>query len=69
MLGLLSLNKLPLIEFESGVARGSGWQHIGAFVNLGAYYLAWILIGAVLGFEVHLMGKGLWIGLVIGSTV
>ncbi|KAK4838592.1 hypothetical protein QYF36_014929 [Acer negundo] len=23
----------------SGVARGSGWQHIGAYVNLGAYYL------------------------------
>lgn len=26
-------------------------------------------VGAVLGFIVHLRGKGLWIGIVIGSAV
>ncbi|XP_059451240.1 protein DETOXIFICATION 14-like [Corylus avellana] len=53
----------------SGVARGSGLQHIGAYVNLGAYYLVGTPIGVVLGFVLHLGGKGLWIGLVTGSTV
>ncbi|XP_015899776.2 protein DETOXIFICATION 12-like isoform X2 [Ziziphus jujuba] len=53
----------------SGVARGTGWQNVGAFVNLGAYYLVGTPLGAVLAFVVHLKGKGLWIGLVTGSTV
>ncbi|KAG2715051.1 hypothetical protein I3760_03G058600 [Carya illinoinensis] len=53
----------------SGVARGSGWQHIGAFVNLGAYYLVGIPGAVVLGFVLHLRGKGLWIGILAGSTV
>ncbi|KAM7520289.1 hypothetical protein LguiB_019251 [Lonicera macranthoides] len=53
----------------SGVARGSGWQHIGAYVNLGAYYLAGIPVALLLGFVLHLRGKGLWIGLMIGSMV
>ncbi|KAI3726441.1 hypothetical protein L1987_66238 [Smallanthus sonchifolius] len=26
----------------SGVARGCGWQHIGAYINLGSYYLVGI---------------------------
>ncbi|XP_061338301.1 protein DETOXIFICATION 14-like [Gastrolobium bilobum] len=53
----------------SGVARGSGWQHVGAYVNLGAFYLVGIPIGAVLGFVVHFRAKGLWIGIVSGSIV
>nr|XP_016447617.1 PREDICTED: protein DETOXIFICATION 12-like [Nicotiana tabacum] len=53
----------------SGVARGSGWQHIGAYVNLGAYYLVGIPTALLLGFVLHLKGKGLWIGLVAGATV
>ncbi|KAL2531634.1 MATE efflux family protein [Abeliophyllum distichum] len=53
----------------SGVARGCGWQHIGAYVNLGAYYLVGIPVAFVLGFIVHLKGKGLWIGMVTGATV
>jgi MATE family multidrug resistance protein len=53
----------------SGVARGSGLQNIGAYVNLGAYYLVGTPIGVVLAFVLHLGGKGLWIGLVTGSTV
>ncbi|KAL2531623.1 MATE efflux family protein [Abeliophyllum distichum] len=53
----------------SGVARGCGWQQIGAYVNLGAYYLVGIPVAFVLGFIVHLKGKGLWIGMVTGATV
>ncbi|KAL0343388.1 UNVERIFIED_CONTAM: protein DETOXIFICATION 14 [Sesamum angustifolium] len=53
----------------SGVARGSGWQHIGAYVNLGAYYLVGIPVALLLGFVLHLKGEGLWSGLVAGATV
>ncbi|XP_077221207.1 protein DETOXIFICATION 12-like [Tasmannia lanceolata] len=53
----------------SGVARGCGWQHIGAFVNLGAFYLVGIPMAAVLGFVLHLRGKGLWIGIMCGSII
>ncbi|XWS30760.1 hypothetical protein CRYUN_Cryun23aG0017100 [Craigia yunnanensis] len=53
----------------SGVARGTGWQHIGAYVNLGAFYLVGIPLACVLCFALNLRGKGLWIGLVAGATV
>ncbi|KAJ9562233.1 hypothetical protein OSB04_007393 [Centaurea solstitialis] len=52
-----------------GVARGSGWQHIGAYINLGSYYIVGIPMALVLGFVVHLNGEGLWSGLTIGSVV
>ncbi|PWA99708.1 MATE efflux family protein [Artemisia annua] len=52
----------------SGVARGSGWQHIGAYINLGSYYLAGIPMALILGFVVHLKGVGLWCGLINGSV-
>ncbi|KAL3844909.1 hypothetical protein ACJIZ3_002312 [Penstemon smallii] len=53
----------------SGVARGSGWQHIGAYVNLGAYYLVGIPLSLFLGFVLGLKGEGLWSGLIAGATV
>ncbi|KAI3462573.1 hypothetical protein Pfo_019236 [Paulownia fortunei] len=53
----------------SGIARGSGWQHLGAYVNLGAFYLVGIPVAVVLGFVEHLKAKGFWIGIVIGSTL
>uniref|UniRef100_A0A3Q7H6G5 Protein DETOXIFICATION n=1 Tax=Solanum lycopersicum TaxID=4081 RepID=A0A3Q7H6G5_SOLLC len=34
----------------SGVARGCGWQHIGAYVNLASFYLCGIPIAASLAF-------------------
>ncbi|XP_021747955.1 protein DETOXIFICATION 12-like [Chenopodium quinoa] len=52
----------------SGVARGCGWQHIGAFVNLAAFYLFGIPIAAMLGFWFHMRGRGLWIGILCGAT-
>ncbi|XP_027367080.1 protein DETOXIFICATION 14-like [Abrus precatorius] len=51
----------------SGIARGCGWQHLGAYVNLGAYYGLGIPIAAILGFWVQLRGKGLWIGIITGA--
>ncbi|KAM0032419.1 putative multi antimicrobial extrusion protein [Helianthus debilis subsp. tardiflorus] len=53
----------------SGVARGSGWQDIGAYINLGSYYLVGIPMAVVLGFVCHLNGKGLWSGLIIGIVI
>ncbi|KAK8940076.1 MATE efflux family protein 5 [Platanthera guangdongensis] len=53
----------------TGIARGCGWQHIGAYVNLGAYYLVGIPTAVVLAFVVHIGGMGLWIGILSGSMV
>ncbi|KAI6670558.1 hypothetical protein NL676_005443 [Syzygium grande] len=53
----------------SGVATGSGWQHIGAYINLGAFYLIGLPMGVISGFVLHLRAKGLWIGVVSGTTV
>ncbi|OMO80282.1 Multi antimicrobial extrusion protein [Corchorus capsularis] len=53
----------------SGVARGSGWQRIGAYANLGVYYLVGIPISAILCFAVNMKGKGLWIGMMAGIFV
>ncbi|KAH7543169.1 hypothetical protein FEM48_Zijuj02G0154800 [Ziziphus jujuba var. spinosa] len=51
----------------SGVARGCGWQHIGAYINLSAFYLCGIPVAAILGFWFQLRGEGLWIGIQLGS--
>ncbi|KAK4260749.1 hypothetical protein QN277_003827 [Acacia crassicarpa] len=51
----------------TGIARGSGWQRIGAYVNLGAYYAIGIPLSLILAFLVHLRGKGLWLGITSGT--
>jgi MATE family multidrug resistance protein len=53
----------------NGVARGSGWQHIGAWNNTVSYYLVGAPVGIYLAFSRELNGKGLWCGVVVGSTV
>ncbi|KAG7591750.1 Multi antimicrobial extrusion protein [Arabidopsis thaliana x Arabidopsis arenosa] len=53
----------------SGIARGCGWQHIGAYINLGAFYLWGIPIAASLAFWFHLKGVGLWIGIQAGALL
>ncbi|RYR37196.1 hypothetical protein Ahy_A09g042121 isoform D [Arachis hypogaea] len=53
----------------TGIARGCGWQHLGVFVNLGAFYLCGIPAAAALAFWVNLKGKGLWIGIQVGAFV
>ncbi|CAL0322255.1 unnamed protein product [Lupinus luteus] len=53
----------------SGVARGCGWQKIGAYVNLGSYYLVGIPAAVVFAFVLHIGGKGLWLGIVCAVLV
>ncbi|XP_019054783.1 PREDICTED: protein DETOXIFICATION 21-like [Nelumbo nucifera] len=53
----------------SGVAVGSGWQSIVAYVNLACYYLVGIPIGAVLGYIFHFDIKGIWMGMLFGTFV
>ncbi|CAN8244560.1 unnamed protein product [Cochlearia groenlandica] len=53
----------------SGVARGCGWQKIGAFINLGAYYLVGVPSGFLFGFHFHIGGRGLWFGIICALVV
>ncbi|XVE83639.1 hypothetical protein DITRI_Ditri16bG0102800 [Diplodiscus trichospermus] len=50
----------------SGVAIGSGWQHIVAYVNLATYYVIGLPIGCLLGFKTSLGVAGIWWGMIIG---
>ncbi|KAK7380070.1 hypothetical protein VNO78_32447 [Psophocarpus tetragonolobus] len=53
----------------SGIARGCGWQKIGAYVNLGSYYLVGIPTAVVFAFVLHIGVKGLWLGIVCALIV
>ncbi|KAI3409552.1 Protein DETOXIFICATION (Multidrug and toxic compound extrusion protein) [Psidium guajava] len=53
----------------SGTARGCGWQKLGAYVNLGSYYLVGIPFAILLGFVLHVGGKGLWLGIICALVV
>ncbi|RDX57846.1 Protein DETOXIFICATION 16, partial [Mucuna pruriens] len=53
----------------SGAARGCGWQKIGAFVNLGSYYLVGVPSAIVLAFVLDIGGKGLWLGIICALIV
>ncbi|XP_019096093.1 PREDICTED: protein DETOXIFICATION 16 [Camelina sativa] len=53
----------------SGVARGCGWQKIGAFINLGSYYLVGVPSGLLLAFHFHVGGRGLWLGIICALVV
>ncbi|KAJ7559241.1 hypothetical protein O6H91_04G075700 [Diphasiastrum complanatum] len=53
----------------TGVARGCGWQSVGAFVNLGAYYIVGIPIAIIAAFFLHLRGEGLYFGILSGLTI
>ncbi|KVI02785.1 hypothetical protein Ccrd_018925, partial [Cynara cardunculus var. scolymus] len=66
-LGKAYSNDKPVVSYVASMAPG--WQHIGAYVNLGAFYLFGIPAAVGLGFPLHLKAKGLWIGIVIGSVI
>ncbi|KAF3948309.1 hypothetical protein CMV_025678 [Castanea mollissima] len=53
----------------SGNARGCGWQKIGAFINLGSYYIVGVPAAILLAFVFHLEGKGLWLGIICALVV
>ncbi|KAL2944346.1 Protein DETOXIFICATION 19 [Bienertia sinuspersici] len=50
----------------SGVCRGSGWQHLAMYINLGTFYMIGMPIACLLAFKFHFYAKGLWIGVVCG---
>lgn len=54
---------------KAGVAKGSGWQQVGAYVNLVVFYGVGVPVGASLGFAAHLRAKGLWVGIVIATVL
>ncbi|XP_062178853.1 protein DETOXIFICATION 12-like [Phragmites australis] len=70
MVPLLSISVLTdnLQGVLSGVSRGCGWQHLGAYVNLGSFYLVGIPVALVLGFALHLGGVGFWIGMIAAGA-
>ncbi|XP_044465633.1 protein DETOXIFICATION 41-like [Mangifera indica] len=53
----------------SGVAIGSGWQAIVAYVNVTTYYFIGLPVGCVLGFKTSLGVAGIWWGLIIGVSL
>ncbi|KAK7380068.1 hypothetical protein VNO78_32445 [Psophocarpus tetragonolobus] len=53
----------------SGTARGCGWQKLGAYVNLGSYYLVGIPSAVVFAFVLYIGGKGLWLGILCALIV
>ncbi|GAV86933.1 MatE domain-containing protein [Cephalotus follicularis] len=53
----------------SGIARGCGWQKIGAYINLGSYYLVGIPTAVLLAFVLHIGGRGLWLGIISALIV
>ncbi|KAH9664443.1 protein DETOXIFICATION 27 [Citrus sinensis] len=52
----------------SGVAVGSGWQSIVAYINLGCYYLIGVPLGILLGWVFHQGVMGIWAGMIFGGT-
>ncbi|KAK3029204.1 hypothetical protein RJ639_039284, partial [Escallonia herrerae] len=53
----------------SGIARGSGWQKIGAYINLGFFYLVGLHASLVFAFVLHLEGMGLWYGIICAFAI
>ncbi|KAK3164453.1 hypothetical protein QOZ80_1AG0018770 [Eleusine coracana subsp. coracana] len=70
MVPLLSISVLAdnLQGVLTGISRGCGWQHLGAYVNLGAFYLVGVPVALVLGFTMHLGGAGFWMGMIAGGA-
>ncbi|KAK3809517.1 MAG: mate-domain-containing protein [Benniella sp.] len=67
ILPLVSLYQVGdgLAGVGGGVLRGVGLQHLGAYLNLIAYYLVAFPLGYVLTFRMHWGLEGLWIALCI----
>lgn len=53
----------------SGVAVGSGWQALVAFVNIGSYYIVGVPLGLVMGWFLDFGIEGIWCGMISGTVV
>ncbi|EXB30270.1 MATE efflux family protein 6 [Morus notabilis] len=65
----VSTPELILYPSTIGIARGCGWQKMGAFVNLGAFYVVGVPTAIILAFVLHLKAKGLWLGITAAFLV
>ncbi|CAJ1952044.1 unnamed protein product [Sphenostylis stenocarpa] len=52
-----------------GVARGCGWQKLGAYINLGSYYVLGLPFSIVTAFVFHMKGQGLFLGILLALIV
>ncbi|KAH7293574.1 hypothetical protein KP509_28G031400 [Ceratopteris richardii] len=71
LLGLLALSSFldSNQALLSGIARGCGWQVLGALINFGSFYMIAMPVGITLGFLTPLGVRGLWIGVICGPFV
>ncbi|WOL12485.1 protein DETOXIFICATION 27-like [Canna indica] len=53
----------------SGVAVGSGWQSMVAYINVGTYYFIGIPLGILMGWAFNLGVLGIWAGMIAGTAV
>ncbi|GAY43837.1 hypothetical protein CUMW_077650 [Citrus unshiu] len=58
---------VPLLS--TAIFMDSMQSHIGAYLNLGAFYLVGIPVASVLCFVLHLRTKGLLLGLIINARL
>ncbi|CAD5334692.1 unnamed protein product [Arabidopsis thaliana] len=65
----LAVRVVICIAVAERVARGCGWQKIGAIINLGSYYLVGVPSGLLLAFHFHVGGRGLWLGIICALVV
>ncbi|XP_020215986.2 protein DETOXIFICATION 16-like [Cajanus cajan] len=52
-----------------GIARGCGWQKLGALFNLGSYYILGLPFSIVTAFVFHMKGQGLLLGILLALIV
>ncbi|KAF2612789.1 hypothetical protein F2Q70_00007272 [Brassica cretica] len=55
-------------QCPTGVAIGSGWQSLVAYIILGCYYFIGLPLGFVMGSIFKSGVKGIWAGLIFGGT-
>ncbi|CAO2168519.1 unnamed protein product [Urochloa humidicola] len=68
LLGLtMVLNSVQTVI--SGVAVGSGWQGLVAYINLGCYYIFELPLGYLLGYQFNFGVGGIWSGMLCGVTL
>ncbi|KAJ1394212.1 Multi antimicrobial extrusion protein [Sesbania bispinosa] len=63
---------LAVSSFLDGIQSalsGCGWQKIGAYVNLGSFYLVGVPCAVVLAFPLHMEAMGLWLGIISAFIV
>ncbi|KAL2339962.1 hypothetical protein Fmac_007902 [Flemingia macrophylla] len=52
----------------SGVAVGSGWQALVAYINIGCYYIVGLPVGIIMGWVFKSGVAGIWAGMIFGGT-